>query len=409
MHLWESISMALAAVWANKLRSGLTLLSISIGIFAIMGAGTAVNSLNNTVTSQLESLGNSTFFIKRTPSIQAGNSWRKYRRRKQLSYAQAREFKNRMTLVSEISSVISTAGYKVKANSLSTDGDVSIIGADAAYFTIDNIDIEFGRPFTEEDVTMNRSVAVIGNDVVKKVFPHFSPIGQKIRVDTKEFTVIGVTKVKGATMGQSQDNMVIMPIPIYMTAYTSEWNQSVTLIAKAPNNDILQSAVDQATGLMRVIRNVKPYEDNDFEIETNSAIKDQFEGFTKYLSFFGGGTGAIALIAAGIGIMNIMLVSVKERTREIGIRKAVGARRSTILAQFIIEAITLCLLGGIFGIILGIIGGTLLSLLMGTTVSLPLMWIVISIGICTLLGVTFGGYPAWKAAQLDPIDALRYE
>ncbi len=209
--------------------------------------------------------------------------------------------------------------------------------------------------------------------------------------------------------GQSQDNMVLIPITHLLNYFASFWESSVQIVLRARSRDVFTQAIDEAIGVMRLVRNLKPWEENDFEIETNESIKEQFSGLTKYLQWFGFISGGIALIAAGVGIMNIMLVSVKERTREIGVRKAVGAKRRWIMYQFIIEAITLCQVGGAIGIVVGVIAGGAFGLLIGGTFSIPVGWVVFSVIICTMLGVIFGAYPAWKAAKLDPIEALRYE
>ena len=276
-------------------------------------------------------------------------------------------------------------------------------------FFNNGINVAEGRPITYEDVEYNSSVAVIGNDLVVKLFPKINPIGKKIKVKSQFYEVVGVLESKGAMLGTSQDNQVLITIPKYLQYYASEWEESLTLTIRSLDKSKVSNNMDEAIGAMRIARNLKPWEENSFEVETNESITEQFSGFTKYLSYFGAFCGAIALIAAGIGIMNIMLVSVKERTREIGIRKAIGARRSWILTQFIIETITLCQIGGIIGVGAGVGAGWILGKLIKIDIALPWSWIIFSLVICTLLGLLFGAYPAWKASKLDPIDALRYE
>ncbi|MES2766825.1 MAG: ABC transporter permease [Bacteroidota bacterium] len=409
MNILESIMIALEAVRSQKLRSALTLLSIAIGIFAIIGVGTAITSLDGAITGQLASMGENSFVIKRTPSIQTGNSWRKYRKRKPITYSQGEDFKRRMESTTQISMSNSTGGMTIKAATLSTNPDVSLTGCDDVYFSNNSIDVSEGRPFAADDISLNRPVALIGNDVVVKLFPYSTPIGQRITIQNQSYTIIGLLKTKGAMLGQSQDNQVLIPISHFMRYFTNEWEESIDIMVRADNRQALPETLDEAIGTLRALRNVKPWEENNFEIETGESLAEQFAGFTGFLSNFGLLAGGFALAAAGIGIMNIMLVTVKERTREIGIRKAIGARSTWILTQFIVEAITLCQLGGIIGIILGIFGGWGLSSLMSLPLSLPVGWIVGSVVICTLIGLCFGAYPAWKAAKLDPIEALRYE
>lgn len=409
MNIAESILLALDAVRAHKLRSILTLLSIAIGIFAIIGSGTAVTSLNDTMSGKLAELGENNFYVTKALMIQTHDSWRKYRKRKAVTYYQAKELQKRMTITDIVSVYNVTAGFTIKSGNYSTDPDVMLIGANEYYLSTANVDIEFGNPFSSEDISMNRFNAIIGNDVAVKLFPGTSPLGQQIRVKNQQFTVIGLVKAKGSMMGQSQDNFVIIPIGNFMRYYSDEWEQSVNIIVRPPSKDALNPAMDEAIGILRSIRNCKPWEENSFEIQTNESLTQQFSAFTQYLDLFGLISGGIALLAAGVGIMNIMLVSVKERTREIGLRKAVGAKSNWILLQFVIEAITLCQMGGIIGILLGFVGGWALSNSIGITAVVPLVWVAVSVGSCTLMGIIFGGYPAWKAANLDPIDALRYE
>ena len=405
----ESILMALDAVRANKLRSGLTLLSIAIGIFAIIGAGTAVTSLNNSVNGELASLGQNTFQIKRRPSLIMGNrEWMKYRNRKHIDFVQAREFKRQMESAEAVSVNDYEERFIAKANNLATDPTVKVEGIDEAYFACNNVIIDEGREFTAEDISLNRPVIIIGRDVADRLFPFGSPLGQEITVKGRRFTVVGLQKKRGAILGSSLDNVVYVPISLYQK-YFAEF-VSLTIFVKSPSSEALGFVTDEAIGIMRSLRNVKPGDDNNFEIETNESLANSFAGLTSYLTMFGFASGAIALIAAGVGIMNIMLVSVKERTREIGVRKAIGAKRWNIMSQFVIEAVTLCQIGGVFGIILGLMGGFALGSALGfTSAAVPTDWVIGSVLICTFLGIAFGSYPAWKAASLDPIEALRYE
>ncbi len=409
MNYLESILAAFKSIGEYKLRAALTLLSIAIGVFAIMGVGTIITSFDRSVTDEIAKLGENTFFISRMPNIRMGGEWRKYRKRKPINYSQLKDLKDEMTVTKNISGFSTSNGFTVRAGKLETDPDVELIGTDENYFGINNVMVIEGRPFVEEDIDFNRKAAVIGNDLVVKIFPHESPIGKKITIKNQSFTVIGVLEERGAILGRSQDNRVVLPITAFLKFYASRWRESLKIAVKAPSQEALVLAMDEAIGLMRTYRNVKPWEENSFEIETNESITNQFSSFMQYISLFGTIFGAVALIAAGVGIMNMMLVSVRERTKEIGIRKAVGARRSWILAQFIIEATALCQLGGLIGVGMGIFGAWVISNFMNFTIIFSEFWFILSLVICTLLGIIFGAYPAWKAAALDPIDALRYE
>ncbi|MFM8281426.1 MAG: ABC transporter permease [Bacteroidota bacterium] len=409
MNILESIVQALQSIRANKLRTVLTLLSISIGIFAIIGAGTAVNTLEGSFNSQLIAMGQNTFMIKRTPSVNFGNSWRKYRNRKDITLQQAKEFKMQMEGISLPSIHNETDGYTAKSGNVSTDPTVTLIGADENFFIVKNFVLETGRAFGLTEVNSAIPVVIIGNDLVVQLFNGENPLGQFITLKNQRFQVIGTLKTQGSMFGRSLDAQAIIPITVFSRYHSDEWTSSVEITTKAYSKEQLSQAVDESIGIMRSLRNLKPWEENSFEVETNESVSSQFASFSNYLQIFALGSGLISLLAAGVGIMNIMLVSVKERTKEIGIRKAIGAKRSWILYQFIIEAITLCQLGGLIGIVFGVIAGQGLGALINTEAAIPLNWVLFSIIICTLMGLAFGSYPAWKAASLDPIEALRYE
>ncbi|MFZ9761654.1 MAG: ABC transporter permease [Candidatus Kapaibacteriota bacterium] len=409
MNILESIIQALQSIKANTLRTVLTLLSISIGIFAIIGAGTAVNTLEGSFNSQLAALGQNTFMIKRIPSVNFGNSWRKYRNRKDITLQQAKEFKLQMEGTTLTSIHNETDGYTAKRGNLSTDPTVNLIGADENFFIVINLPVETGRAFGLTEVNSAIPVVIIGNDLVVQLFNGENPIGQFITLKNQKFQVIGTLKSQGSMFGRSLDAQAVIPITVFTRYHSDEWTSSVEIITKSYSKEQLSQAVDESIGVMRSLRNLKPWEENSFEVETNESVSSQFASFSNYLQIFGLGSGLISLLAAGVGIMNIMLVSVKERTKEIGIRKAIGAKRKWIMFQFIIEAITLCQLGGLIGITFGIIAGMGLSSLIGSETSLPINWVIFSIVVCTLMGLAFGSYPAWKAASLDPIEALRYE
>lgn len=409
MNFLESIFQAFESVRANKLRAGLTLLSISIGVFAIIFAGGIVNSIDNTVTGEMSAMGENSFMIRRRPSIQMGGpTWFKYAKRKVISSKQLKDLKKVVTSTPYISGEISDQGYVLKSKYMESDPNVTVTGGDEMYFNLNNLDIKDGRAITELDVNSTRNYAVIGNDIIVKIFPGVNPIGKKITLQGQQYEVIGTLKERGAIMGNSQDNLMVIPLTSYMKYHSSQW-ESIDIKVKAIDRLSLPNTIDEVVGALRTIRNQKPWQENSFELETNESIAEQFSVFTNFLSYFGIFAGGFALLAAGIGIMNIMLVTVKERTREIGIRKAVGAKKSWILIQFIIETITLCQIGGFIGISLGVIASLLASYLLGLAVELPINWILISIAICTVLGVVFGSFPAWKAANLDPIESLRYE
>lgn len=414
MNAFESISIAIDAVRAQKLRSSLTLLSIGIGVFAIIASTSIMSTLQQAVNGQLADLGENSILIQRTPSINFGTNWAKMRKRKNITYAQAQQFRERMTSTQLIAISNESPAYTIKAGLTSTNPDVTLIGIDDMYFAVNAVAIADGRSFTESEVTLSRRAAIIGADVVKSLFGSGSALGKTITIKNQEFDVIGILESRGGVLGQSQDNRVLIPITVFNRYYTSEWDASVDISVKAESKFTLESTFDEAVGIMRALRAVKPWDENNFEIDTNDALTGQFSGFSSALLIVAWISGLGALIAAGIGIMNMMLVSVRERTREIGVRKALGARKRWIIRQFLIESITLCQLGGVTGMVGGLASSwAVTEVLRGTMPSLsyvmPWGTVVFSIVICTVIGLGFGLYPAWRAATLDPIEALRYE
>lgn len=409
MNILESILIALNSIKENKLRSFLILLSISIGVFAIFGAGTFVSAIDNTVENELSELGENTFQVKRMPSVQFGRmTMRKYWRRPRMDYRQLEELRRKVTLTPFISASADDGSNVVKSRYISSDPDVTVVGADDVYFINYNYNLQEGRALSSADIQYKRNVCVIGTDVIKKIFPNDQVIGETITIKNQQFEIVGILEEKGAVLGNSQDNRVIIPINLYLKSFSSRW-LSLDITLKALNKDLLQETIDQTIGAMRVIRNLHPWEENNFELETNDTVSEQFSGLTSFLTIFGILIGTFTLIAAGIGITNIMLITVKERTREIGVRMAVGAKRKWIMLQFIIETITICQVGGIIGILIGFGAIAIVSQFANLSLIIPIDWIVISISIATILGILSGYYPAYKASKLDPIDALRYE
>jgi putative ABC transport system permease protein len=409
MNIFESIRMALSSIVTHKLRSFLTLLSVAIGVFAIMGSGSLVSSVDTTVETEKANLGENSFMIKRMPTVQTSHSsWRKYMKRPKINVKQYQQLKEKMEGMAFISVESNEGGMVIKYLDRKTDPDVTLQGTNEVYFNINDRDVPIGRPISEEDVKFDRSVAVIGNDVKNKLFTGVNPIGKEIKIGNHKFEVIGVLDEKGAILSQSQDNQVVIPITRF-NKYYGNWWESLDIKVKAFSKEAFPYVLDETIGNLRVIRGDKPWEENSFEVETNESLAQQFSGLTDYLSYFGLLAGFFALAAAGVGITNIMLVVIKERTKEIGLRKALGARRFWITVQFLVETLTITLIGGIIGIIIGYAMTLIVSLFMGLKIFLPLDWIIISIAITTLLGLLSGLYPAYRAAGLNPIDALHYE
>jgi putative ABC transport system permease protein len=399
--------MSITAIRSNKLRSALTLLGIIVGVFSIIGVMTAVQVLQNSIESGLSNLGTNTFQVQKMPFIANHAQWLKAMKRKDIRYQQGSIVKERMTLAQYVALESWKGGQTIKFGSLKTNPNVGVAGEEPEGITTNNWTINEGRSFTEDDVRYASYVAILGSDVVKKLFPRGGAVGNEIRIGFDRYLVIGTFEPKGSTLGGNDDNRVVVPLSTYLNTYGKL--RSVNIMIKSKSSETYNDCVEEARMILRTIRNVAPGDEDDFTIYSNDSLISTFNDFTLYVKLGVGFMSFIALIAAGIGIMNIMLVSVTERTREIGIRKALGARKSNILSQFVTEAVVLCEIGGAIGVALGILGGNLAALAFSFPPVFPIDWALIGFAITTFVGVVFGVYPAWKAANLDPIESLRYE
>lgn len=369
---------------------------------------TAISAIQQNFVDVFNSIGTNNFIIQKYPAFGGGhNRDKSLRNRKDLTVKEGEKLRELATLPVAVGIEMGRGGRTAKFGNIKTNPNVYLAGTNHEYFTVFDLKLEDGRNFTKSDDDYSKPVAVLGADVAARLFTRVNPIGQIIKVDNFNYEVIGVFEKRGSILGQSQDNFICIPISVFEKNFGSR--RSVEFGIMARNDQLMQQTQDEVIAILRNIRKVSPAEPNDFEIVTNEQLIEQFNDLTKYVKLGAGVIAFIAIVAAGIGIMNIMLVSVTERTREIGIRKAIGAKRQTILTQFVIEAISLCWVGGLIGILGGVIGGNIVAGLLGFSIILPIDWIVIGLLVTTLVGVVFGVYPAIKAANLDPIDALRYE
>ncbi len=405
----ESLSMALSAIAAHKLRSALTLLGVLIGVFSIIVVMTAMRVLKNFVESNLSQLGGQTFAIQRWPQVQFGNDndWEKYWRRKPISLANGRAVEEKATLAASVG-IEGDFWQGTVQTRFQKKPNVKILGETPGSFPAHEWLIEDGRALTDGDVDSARNVCIIGSSLAKTVFPLGTPVGESLKLNGINYVVIGVIAPKGSSLAGDQDNFAVIPVTTALNRY-GRWWEDLTILVQARDAASYDDCVEQVRGIMRTARKVAPDQPDDFELYSNDSLIEQFNKFTRSVRIGVTIVSSIALLAAGIGIMNIMLVSVTERTREIGIRRAVGAKKRNVMAQFIMEAIVLCEIGGVIGVGFGIVGGNLLALFMKVPPAIPFDWIVLGLLICSVVGIVFGTYPAWKAANLDPIDSLRYE
>lgn len=406
--LKESLAMALHAIRANKLRSALTLLGIVVGIFSIISVMTAMGVLRNSIEEGITQLGANTFQIDRIERGFGGHQ-RRYRNRKNITYEQGLAVRDKATLALAVGIESWEFGKIVWWEGQKTNPNVSVAGENLDGIVTNDWTVEHGRGINQQDVDLARNVMMMGKPVADKLFPpSIDPVGQMVRVDGSWYEVIGVLQSKGGALGGNQDNLVILPLFTFFQKYGKS-DRSFHIMVKAKSREVVEDAIEESVSILRAARGLKPGDENDFGYFSNDSLVKQFNEFTLYFRLGVLVVSCIALLAAGVGIMNIMLVSVTERTREIGIRKAVGAQKGDVLAQFIIEAVILCQLGGIVGIGLGLVGGNAVSILLNAPPVIPWDWAAIGFGVCSLVGLIFGVYPAWKASALDPIEALRYE
>ena len=403
----EFIRLAWEAVRGHKVRSALTLLGMVIGVFAIIVAVTAVQVIENSFSSTIQSFGSTTFTVSSTSGVRVEGGRR--RARENVTYEEMLRLQERAQLPIAISPEM-RQGFLVESRykERKTDPEVIFLGSNEHWATNANFEVGEGRFLTDQDVHLARPVAVIGSDLDDELFPNERALGKDIIIDGYRYQVIGVMDEKGEAFGQNVDMIAIVPITRLITLY-SAGQRDIEINVRAPSVELLEATEDEVIGHMRVIRRVRPGQENNFEVQSNEALVEQVAGFTGILAMGGAGIGLITLLAAGIGIMNIMLVSVTERTREIGVRKAVGARRRDILSQFLYEAIFLCQIGGVLGILAGVAAGNLMGLVFDAAFTFPWLWALAAVFAVTGIALVFGVYPAFKAAGLDPIESLRYE
>lgn len=409
MLFFESIKLAYNSIRTSKLRSILTLLGIAVGLFSIVIVMTSISAIQQSVENTFNSLGSNNFIVQKWPAIQMGGPHRprEFRNRKDLEVKEGEKLREMTSLPVAVGIGLQTGGKTIRYGNEKTNPNVTVAGVNFDYFIALDLKIGEGRNFSKSDNDYSKPVAVVGTDVVDKLFKGIDPIGRTIRINQFSYEIIGVFAKRGSVLGQSQDNFICVPLSVFEKNFGSD--RSAVFFIMSRSKEMINETMDEVIGALRKIRKVPAGQENDFEIITNEQLIEQFNDITKYFKLGAGVVAFIALLAAGIGIMNIMLVSVTERTKEIGIRKAIGAKKQNILTQFIIEAVALSWFGGLIGILLGVIGGNLVAIVLGVSVVLPVEWIVIGLLVTSFVGIVFGVYPAYKAANLDPIEALRYE
>ena len=402
VELWEGIKIAFAALVSHKLRSFLTVLGIVVGVTTVIGIMSLTQGLNKAFGEEISALGSDVLYVQKFSWFNR-DGWEKYRNRKDLTMKEVNALIEYMTLAAAVAPSVDTR-KTVKYRSEALE-EVEIRGTNEQKTS--NLMPEFGRDLSALDVENRRNVCVIGWEVADKLFKGKDPLGERIKIAGHPFKVIGVYEKQGDVFGHSLDQQVTIPIGLFFKTFgRHRW---ITIEVRVKDAAYLEQAKDEIRGILRRVRRVPPGDEDDFSINQMSAIIDMYNSLTGTLYAAAIGVGAISLLVGGIGIMNIMLVSVTERTREIGIRKAIGARRRDLLWQFLIESVAISAFGGLIGILLGFGLGALIDAVTPLPATVSMASIFVGIGFSSLVGIFFGIYPASKAARLNPIEALRYE
>jgi putative ABC transport system permease protein len=408
MNIAQTLAVSVQSIKNNKLRTSLTILGVVVGIFSIIVIMTVITMLQNSIESGLSQLSKNTFQIQKFDPTVGGGGHRRDRSRRDITIEEAERLKELLTRAKYVGAEQWQFGKIIKYGNRETNPNIQVAGITTEAMQTNNWIVEEGRALRENDINNSRNVCIMGKDVVKRLFPNINPIGQTVRVDGRPFQVIGVLETQPALFGQSRDNYIIMPITSWQSMFGKR-SHSVNITVMSHSLEDYNDLIESAIGHFRQIRKNAPGEPNDFYIYSNESMIGMVNDITGPIKYGALAVSVIALIAAGVGIMNIMLVSVTERTKEIGIRKAVGARKANILTQFLIEAVILCVIGGVLGIFLGVGIGNLAGSFLAAESAIPYDWVIIGISLCVIVGIIFGTYPAYKAANLDPIEALRYE
>jgi putative ABC transport system permease protein len=412
---FDSLFMSLGAILSNKLRSILTLVGIVAGVASIIAVMTGISVIQGTMEREMSVLGAQTFQVQKWPAggFQSQAQRRKAIARPPLTVENARVIREQVHTVDLVGSEIWDFGFSAQYKGESTNPNLAICGGTPEYAPNNTHYVGLGRNISEIDVMSARKVAVIGHAIAQKLFPFSDPIGREVRVDGRRYQVVGVFDEKKSAFGGNFDNYVLIPVTTFLNTYgltdRNGFPRSVNITVRAKTPELIADAIEETRQVLRRDRGLKPGQEDNFEFFNSESLITQFNKMSMGVKLAAFVIGIIALVVAGIGIMNIMLVAVTERTKEIGIRKALGARSASILTQFLLEAIILCNIGGAFGVLAGFGLGNLVAFFTHFDVSVPMEWAVIGLLFCTAVGVSFGLLPAIRASRLDPIDALRYE
>ena len=400
----EGARIALFSLKANRMRTLLTTVGIGIGVATLLAIVGIIQGMNKSFSEQLATIGSNTLYVSKFPWVMKGDWW-EFRNRKNFVLSDLDAIRQQSPYVSALAPMVGRA-YDVSYGSQQL-ADVRINGTTSEYLNIASFQLVSGRFLTEADDSVMRPVAVLGADVVDALFPGVSPLGQSIRIDGRAYQVVGTLSRLGKIMNDSQDNLVIIPFKTFYANFGKHRPFSISLALKRAED--MSVAEDQLVGILRRVRGTPPGKPDDFSINRPEMLAKTYEQLTGALFGVAVGVGLITLLVGGIGIMNIMLVSVRERTREIGVRRALGAKKRTIILQFLLEASTVSAVGGALGTAVGLGTAKVLSLITPLAATIQPLTVFAGVGFAALVGLLFGIWPAARAANLDPVEALRYE
>ncbi len=410
--LLDNVRMALESIKTQKLRAAITLMIIAFGIMALVGTLTVVKGIDNNFSSSLASLGSNKFTFKRFQNelFQRRHGRRKVKLNPPINYRQSVSFKNKFNQPGSIVSLYFFAANNIAVKNFDKKSDpkYKIIGVDENFITINNDKIDKGKAFNPKDIQNNKYFAIIGKDLKDELFPNTPVIGKEIIIKGNRFKIIGLLKPKGSTFAGSRNSDIYIPLNLARSIFSSP-NVNYNISVSVKDKSAYEATIAKAIGLMRNIRKLRPGQPDNFGINRSDELEKELKNVSQYLTYFAFIVGLITILGSSIALMNIMLVSVTERTREIGIRKALGASSFLVLVQFFVETFVITFLGGFVGILLGLMMGFGISKLFKIPFSMPWNAIGVSIFIIFVVAFISGLYPAYKAAKLDPIEALRYE
>jgi len=414
MRLFDALFMSLGAIVSNKLRSVLTLVGIVAGVASIIAVMTAISVVQSTMEKEMSVLGAQVFQVQKWPAgFNSDEERRRAMRRPPLTVENANTIREQVETVDLVGAEIWDFGFAVEYRGETTNPSCSIVGGTPEYPPNNTHYVGLGRNISQTDVKNHHKVAVIGHAIGQELFPFTDPVGRDVRVDGRKYRVIGVFDEKKSAFGGNFDHYILIPVTTFLDTYgmidRNGFSRSVNITVRAQTPELAADALEETRQLMRRERGVKANEEDNFDFFSSESLITEFNEMTQGVKLAAFVIGIIALIVAGIGIMNIMLVSVTERTREIGIRKSLGAKPRSILMQFLLEAVILCNIGGVAGVMVGFGLGNVVTLFADFDVNVPMEWAVIGLVFCSAVGIGFGLLPAIRASRLNPVDALSYE